>query len=238
MAASVLGSTTSTTAGDSLTYAFNCQAPLLLVFVGSHYAQTVTSITFNGDALTQLTRNAGSSGSARMAEIWYLKNPDQGNYNVVVTMGSVSYPVTSGAVSIQAAEISGTTFGTPNGANGYTWGPGGPTVNIASATGELVISFCAIEQDGPITPGSGETEVFEVAYSTTQVSTCDTEPGATTVTMSNSYGAGEGGYWAIVGVSIKPLLSSIKTVQGLARASVKTVQGLAIASMKTLQGVA
>jgi len=69
----------------------------LTVSVSTEETKTITSITFNGIALTQRTSSTNTTGNIR-TEIWDLVNPPLGTFPVVVTMSAPAY-VTGGAIS-------------------------------------------------------------------------------------------------------------------------------------------
>ncbi len=80
---------------------------------------TISGVTYNGVAMTQLCRYSG--GANTYTEIWYLANPASGSNNTVITFSSVPYaPLSLFAISASgcdgAGNYQGATYGsTPSG---------------------------------------------------------------------------------------------------------------------------
>jgi len=91
---------------------------------------TVSGVTYNGVALTQVGRTAGNHA----VEIWRLINPPAGTYNVVANFTD------STAVAGGATTFNGVNQSTPTGSYASGSGTGmTATATVTSATGELVI---------------------------------------------------------------------------------------------------
>ena len=194
---------TDTTGVDSFTISHTTTGTYRLMLVGiSHNPnnnEIVSSVTYNGTALT-LVGTATWSNDAR-AEIWQLVAPDTGTHDVVITF---SENMSAGAVAgvMTFTEVNQTTpLGTFASANGLSAGPA--TVNVSSATNELVFDTVACETCTSLTVGGGQTEYWNLSQNDTHVMGAgSTEPGAATVTMSWTLGSSD--YWAIGAVPIKP----------------------------------
>ncbi|WP_419194997.1 cadherin domain-containing protein, partial [Novipirellula herctigrandis] len=153
---------------------------------------SVTSVTYDGVALTQVGRTAGNHA----VEIWRLVNPTVGTANVVVSLDA------STAISAGAVTYNGVHQSTPTGT--YASGSGTSTIallSVSSASDELVIDVTNWDNHpvGYMTGGGQsqvwtETNVFHRGVSTT-------EAGAASVTMSSSVSTPT--QWESGAVSIK-----------------------------------
>jgi hypothetical protein len=170
---------------------------LLIVGVAFDTATpTVTSVTYAAVGMTQVfAQTVGSSGTVAM---YRLVAPATGANNVVITLSASSVFLQGGAVSFTGVDQT-TPLGTPTSTSTFA-DPG--TVDIASATGEVVIDALWSTCCATNTVGAGQTSRVNFNDVTTSgQSLCmSTEPGATTVTMSWSGSTAN----AIGGVSIKP----------------------------------
>ena len=166
--------------------------------------ETVTSVTYNGVALTKVGEQ-NSSDDGRM-EIWRLIAPPTGTYNIVITF---SVPLRRAAVA-GVMTFTGVHQTTPLGtfASDFRQAPlitDPPTVNVISAANELVFDTVACETCTSHTVGAGQTQRWNLIETSGYPQTLgagSTEPGAATVTMSWTQGTAD--HWAIGGVSIKP----------------------------------
>lgn len=173
-------------------------------------SKTVTSLTFNGVALTRLTffNNPDSPGRESRAEYWYLVNPPATTASVVVTL-SASTAVAAGCVSFTEVSQS-----TPHGTAATGKGDAESTsLDVSSVSGELVLDVMSMRVGTtPIIVGAGQTEqVNKVSGAGFGNATLgmSTEAGATTTTMTWSVAAGQGAKaWTAIGVSLKGATSS------------------------------
>lgn len=125
------------------------QDKLLLVSIALESNVTVTSVTFNGDGLTQ----ANTTGTAPKAQLWYRVAPDDGEHDIVITLASAS-PVASGATSFLYVDQS-----TPLGTVATDSGNGtSSSVTVVGATGRLNIGMLAKDGGSADGPAAGETE--------------------------------------------------------------------------------
>lgn len=192
--------------GTSLTFSHTCTGSELLLIVGvaviSGSASDVTSVTYNGVAMTAIPSwNQVSGGGSCRSKGYYLIAPATGAHNVVITVSPAVNIIAAGATSFTGADQT-TPLGT---ANTATADNATATVDIASATGEIVID-CVATLRSTITVGASQTSRWEQEnIFSTFSGGGSTEPGATTVTMSWTLGAsGDSDSWAIGGVSVKP----------------------------------
>lgn len=194
---------TDTTAADSFTVSHTTSGTNRLMLVGvSHNPnndEVVSSVTYNGTALT-LVGSATYSNDAR-AEIWRLIAPATGTHDVIITFDkNMSYGAVAGVMTF--TEVNQTTpLGTFASASSESVGPA--TVDVSSATNELVFDTVACETCTSLTVGGGQTEYWNLSQNDNHVMGAgSTELGAATVTMSWTLGSAD--YWAIGAVPIKP----------------------------------
>jgi hypothetical protein len=192
-----------TTAVDTFTVSHATSGTNRLMLVGISLDpsndETVSSITYNGTPLTYVG-SATYSNDAR-AEIWQLVAPDTGTHDVVITFDkNLVYGAVAGVMTFTNVNQS-TPLGTFAGANGSSAGPA--TVDVSSATNELVFDTVSCETCTTLTVGAGQTEYWNLSQSGLYaMGAGSTEPGAVTVTMSWTLGSAD--YWAIGAVPIKP----------------------------------
>jgi hypothetical protein len=174
----------------------NTSNRLLMVGVSAQQpGASINSITYNGVALTRLGRFVNSSQSR--IEIWYLKSPTIGTYNLVVNNSQPDNGII-GAMTFSGVNLT-TTFGTLATAqsNGTT-----ASVTAASAAGELVYSVVAFNNGSTnLNPGSGQTEYWDATINSSTTGAGSTKAGAASVAMSWSSTSAP---WTIGAVSIKP----------------------------------
>lgn len=165
----------------------------------------VSGITFDGDALTKLDRVENNVAETAV-EKWYLKNPDAKTGDIVVTFSGNVYCMV-GALSIYNVAQT-TTFGTQaKNASVST----SSTIDVSSATDELVVDICAKKgtgDGGVITAGAGQTDfVNDQSTSGTDLNNVlcgmSTKLGSATTTMSWSWDGLGNRYKAQIAVPIK-----------------------------------
>ncbi|HEX9895911.1 MAG TPA: hypothetical protein VGA78_18410, partial [Gemmatimonadales bacterium] len=165
-------------------------------------AETVTSVNYNGVALTSVG-TATSVDDARV-EIWRLIAPPTGTYNVIITF---SAPLRR-AATVGVMTFTGVHQTTPLGTFASATGQAPttePSVNVTSASGELVFDTVACESCTSLTVGAGQTQRWnlqELSGAPATLGAGSTEAGAASVTMSWTRGSDD--HWAIGAVSIKP----------------------------------
>ena len=136
---------------------------LLVVGVSLNVVQNpttiVTGVTYNGVALTQAVAH-NDAGPTRRAEIWYLVSPPVGtNLNVVVTVsaptGGNQVGVVAGAILFTGTDQTTAPIRSVASNNGAA--AAGSTLNIASATGDLVLDTLAVQGNSTAAAGAGQT---------------------------------------------------------------------------------
>ena len=157
---------------SSLTFAHTCTGSNLLLVVCVAWADTsvsgasLTSITYNGVALTQYSSNGAGVGTN---EVWYLIAPSTGAHNVVVTWTNVNpaeAPSTNGvAGSLSFTGVDQTTpLGTAAQATGSSTTPS-VTLTGASASNfvfdALLVSSAASAQP-TITVNASQVQRWQV----------------------------------------------------------------------------
>jgi hypothetical protein len=198
--------TTSKAAGDnvsSLSWSHTCTGSDRVLFVSYHSHKvnnrTVSSITYNGVGLTQVSGAQAQNGT-RYVDVWYLINPASGSNTVLVTLSGGE--LNCGALASSYTGVDQTmAIGTAAAANGNSTAP---SVSVSAATDDLVADFLTIEHAGTLTVGAGQTSRHNaiVVPGGWNKSASSTEPGAVSVTMSWSDTIG--GPWAMVGVPMNP----------------------------------
>ena len=184
-----------------------------LMLVGISYNnddyETVTGVTYNGTALTQVG-TVNNSDDARVY-IYSLVGPDSGTHNVVINFSSaLNEGAIAGVVTFTGVDQS-TPLGTFASAQADDSTPA--TVNIPSEAGELVYGVASAEYEAFTTASSGQNQHWNRSISGADTNGAGgTDTGASpTVTMSWELDPAYN-HWAIGGVSIKPVDSSGSTV--------------------------
>jgi prepilin-type N-terminal cleavage/methylation domain-containing protein len=204
-------STGSATAGAtgitiSHTVAGSNRLMLVGVSINNDNFETVTGVTWNGtENLTLVGSEAGTNdGEDGRVEIWSLVAPSTGTHDVVITFSAALAQEAAAGVMTFTGVDQTTPLGTFASNAGDDSTPA--TVNIPSASGELVFGVVASEYD-TLTASSGQTEQWNLAVPSTY-GAGGTDVGAPTVTMSWNLSSSSN-HWAIGGVSIKPAAPTV-----------------------------
>lgn len=188
----------------TLTWSHACDAADLLMvgvqIISPAATTAVTSITYNGVALSQVPGGFKTSGYCH-TELWYLIAPSLGTHDVIVTVNYEGTVFIGGATGWTGADQSAP-FGTAVTASGTTTPV---TVAAVSAAGEYVLDSAAAYKDSAITAtvGAGQTSEWNVTPAAGHVGVGSYEDGAASVTMSWTLSVAATG-WATVAVPIKP----------------------------------
>ena len=150
---------------------------------------TVQSMTYAGSSMTLLAAktNVATPNDRVRSELWYIKNPATGTNNNSITF-TASVQAVAGGMSYTGVDQT-TPFGTA-----ATFGDDNSTisVNVSSATGEVVVDTVAVRQskiqENVLTKGAGQTERYSDHSGTGTTANVEgagsEEAGASTVTMS------------------------------------------------------
>ncbi|MCA9061772.1 MAG: DUF4347 domain-containing protein, partial [Planctomycetaceae bacterium] len=172
----------------------------------------VNSVTYGGVALTQVGRGTGNHA----VEIWRLIAPSVGTANVVISFGGTT------AAAAGAMTLNGVDQSTPNGT--FVSASGTSTtasVNVSSATGDLVIDVQYWQGITTSTDGGGQSDNWRNSNAT-MLGVSTQEAGASTVTMSGTSASST--QWNIGAISIHAGASNSAPVLNAARTPVLTAQ--------------
>lgn len=217
---------------SSLTWSHTCSGSNRLLWVcagnGALLPTATTSVTYNGVAMTEVGDVVQTFAHASHH---YLVAPDTGAHDVVVTYAGSNDECIAGAVSYTGVDQS-TPVGTFAGANA---GTGNPTVNVSSATDELVVDgvYVAAHQTADtLTVGGSQTQRVnnEDSGDGYGVLGMSEEAGAGTVTMSWTETANSD--WRTGGIPLKPATGG----GGATHAHPKVNAGLVQSKFRTLVG--
>lgn len=155
-AACAVGNTSSgsTVSASSVTYAHNNNGTTIATTVNQNDETiTVTGITFNGSAETQILRQ--DAGGGRPAELWAHLTPDVTTANVVVTLSSADLFET-GTVSFTGAGAVNNALGTETASGGTLY-----SLNITSASGNCIVTTLTTG-NRTISNGASQTEWYSI----------------------------------------------------------------------------
>jgi hypothetical protein len=223
--------TVSSVAGNAL---FFCA-----IDYGDGAAGQITAITDSaGNTWTQYDRKQDALPTCG-ASIWYTLN--------AAAVSSITVHATAGFVGemyefsgVSATDVKHDSTGTSTSvSSGATVAPAGTADLVLCVGGNTQDSIATTYSAAALTTAGGtfikhnEAAAFTVGgYTGRNILAAAT---AQTFTMTLS---GSDDWVAIVALFSPTILTNIKTVDGLAKASVKTVSGLPIASVKTIEGLA
>lgn len=192
---------------SSLTFAHTCSGSDRSIFVGAGWSTgpeamaLISTITYAGAGLTSIWNfidqptDHGNAG-------FYLIAPATGANNVVTTWAATMDEVVSGSISMTGVHQT-TAIGTAATANGTS---ATPSVNVSSASDELVVDNVYYGHTASATAGAGQTKQWErLNIGTYSSGTGSTETGAATTTMSWTITSAP---WNIGAVPFKPVGAS------------------------------
>lgn len=195
---------TSSVAGSGagpFTWVHTCSGSDRFLLLGISYydsGDTISAVTYNGDALTEVPSSTVSNGQYSAA-LYSLIAPDTGSNTVSVTFTGSVFDFGAGAVSYTGADQVAPlgTAATDTGTSTT------PSVDVTSTTGEIVQDALAMIHSGTLTVGASQTQRWNSTGGFGFIKYAgSTESGATTTTMSWSNSTSQD--WAIVGVAVKP----------------------------------
>lgn len=160
---------------------------------------TISSVTYNGVAMTEVLREVEATLKVTCA-IYRLIAPDTGTHDVVVTFSGTVSDCGGGSCSYTGVHQT-TPLGTAVKASALSGGPA--TVDASSAAGEIVFgALGTISIDVAVGTGVNDRWEYEVDGSAGHISAGGDKTGAASVTMSWTLTTGTS--WAIGAVPIKP----------------------------------
>ena len=143
-------------------------------------AGSVTALTCNGTALTRVDIR-GQGVTTAGAEMWTLAGAHSGT--IAVTFSANMDNIQAPALSLLNVNQS-----TPTDSSNTAYSAGNTTlnVNVTSAAGKQVIDIIAVNSDGALTVGAGQTQLFQqnVDGSGGHIAGVSIENGAGTTAMS------------------------------------------------------
>lgn len=176
-----------------------------LIALRGNATQSVSGITYNGDAMTKATSQSHTSSNID-TEIWYLVNPDTGSNTMQVTFSGLQCE----AMGLAFTGVKQTSpLDQTAGAEGTS---STPSVSITpTENNELVVGVLIHESSTASSVGSGETSIYDTdqgAWNTSASFVVQTTAGAQTVDWSN----GTSDVWTVSAASFKEATSGSITV--------------------------
>lgn len=190
------------TATTSKTVANNADR-LFLVAIGTHQSNNASGVTFNGDAMTLLKRQAGSYGEH--CEIWGLIAPDIGTYNVVVSGANNWWAQGIYSIYDCEQELPSTANSTAVGANGNS---GYCSVSITTPVDNCLVVAVQSSEPVPTLDTAGATADWSQQGQSYQNSAGARILKATAGSIDMAWDLSYGGRWQAVAVAIKPKAGS------------------------------
>ena len=193
---------------SSLTWSHTCTGSDRGLVVGVTWVAAVTaSATYNGVAMTSEGAIQHSLSSSLRLEQFSLIAPATGANNIVVTFSAAVAGVIGGGVSYTGAnqtDLCGTQVSVNNGVVGPA------TVNVSSATDEIVQDCVFKNSTDTITVGASQTQRWNVDIGTngSHNGGGSTETGSSTTTMSWTF---SGTVWEIAAIAVKPAAGGATT---------------------------
>ncbi|MCZ6734152.1 MAG: DUF4347 domain-containing protein, partial [Gammaproteobacteria bacterium] len=196
-----VGTTPIGASSDTVSHTTSGSDRLMLVGIsfGLDQGDAVSSVTYNGTALTLVGARDNNDTAASRVEIWSLVAPDTGTYNVDVTFSGTNHKgATIGVMTFNGVDQT-TALGSFASAEGDS---SNPSATVSSATGELVFGVAAFGDsiDYDLTEGVGQTEHWDL-FAGEANGAGTTEAGSTSVVTS--WSVPTSGKWVVGGVSIK-----------------------------------
>lgn len=215
-----------TGSGTSLTFSHTCTGADRILFVGIMGAvdnDYVTGVTYNGVAMTLVTKTLESSGSY-YDYLFYLINPDSGANSVVISASPSSF-IAACSISYTGASQSAQ----PD--NSTTYASGGAatshTISLTTVADNCWIMLTGIQHASFPTAGAGTTKRIGNPSTGSPVifdsNAAKTPAGSTSLVVNLS---SSDNFGAIIASFAPALPSTIKTINGLAIASVKSINGV------------
>ena len=189
---------------SSFSWSHTCSGSNRILLLGITWydsGDTVSAVTYNSVAMTAVPSSTVTNGQYT-AILYYLLAPTTGSNTVAVTFSGSVFDFGGGAISFTGVDQS-TPLGTANTASGTSTTP---SVNISSATDEIVLDTLIITHSGSLTVDGSQTQRWNSTGGGYTKYAGSTEAGASTTTMSWSNSTSQA--WGITGVSIKPVAAA------------------------------
>jgi hypothetical protein len=202
----------------------------------TNQSQTVSGITYNGTALTQL--DAYGPGGNNKQSTWYLINPSTGANDIVATFSSSLAYYDFAAISCTGVKQT-SPFGTPVKAfsNSNVSDQDSAQLTTTVANSWAVDSYSFGSDGGTITADSGQTlrasnrQGMTGQIYTKLMSSAGNTQMDTTVTNANNFSHVTWEMFEVVASG------NIKKLNNLNWANVKKVNGIAVANLKKINGI-
>lgn len=178
-----------------------CPNALAVIAVGaqdSNSATTLDTLTYDGNSvLSNVIAELELGNAQNDFRMYYHLAPGSGAKNVTATFSETVNDFVI-RVSTYCGVNQSTPIGTPATFNSF----GDMSVNVSSASDELVVDGGYVAAGPTMSIGGGHTQRFNEVVTSNQTDVGGEAPGSTTVTMSWT---GAGSNWsALAGVSLKP----------------------------------
>jgi len=162
----------------------------------------ITSVTYDGVALTQITSIVGTpcGPSTTRSDQWELVAPATGTHDIVVELSANAQTVHSGAMAFTGIDQLAPVRGSASASGAGT----SSSVTVASAVGDVVVN--TVGQGNSVSaPGPGQTPQFlrnVDSSNTLNNSAGSTAPGAESVSMTWTFGSSD--EWQTISSSLRP----------------------------------
>lgn len=194
--------------GSTNSWSHTCTGTDLVLYVAiiQKFADAVTGVTYNSEALTSIGTVADTGNNVTIS-LWRLIGPDTGANTVEVTLSTTRRQM-GVSVSLNGADQT-----TPNGTvvtGSDDSGAGAtPNLSVSSAAGEIVIDFVGLQNDdntSTLTVGASQTQLENDATSNGTTNgirgASSWESGAATNTMTWTPDTNDD--WAGIALAVKP----------------------------------
>lgn len=192
--------------GSSISQAIdvNASANLLLVTVVGYLSGgwSVSTCTFDGQAMTLFDARTHGTNNAVRAEVWKLANPPSGSKTLSITLSGTVAPYLVGAIAFKGAGDLGA----------VSWNYGGATVvapnvqDVASAAGEYVLDVLGYFGGNEKWADAGQQDLLNMLTSSGGDygdGASSFKAGAATVDMSYSVTGQDNSPWVMLAFSVK-----------------------------------
>lgn len=164
--------------------------------INSGASASVSGVTYNGVSMTSAGAAPIDGGNTEVS-LWYLVAPATGSNTIAITITGTISGISAGGVSFTGVHQT-TPVGTYASATGNSTTA---TVNVTSATNEMVVDVCGCFFTSTLSVGAGQTQRFNAQAGFVVTGAGSTEAGASSVTMS--WTLSTSGNWAIAALPVK-----------------------------------